>query len=906
MRADDESPVWGWNATGIRIPSFRGMVSAGTGRCTWMWKLLATFASLMLLGRYDAAHAETPIPDSPRAILRAYCIDCHDQNTSEGDVHLDIGSVNWSSSRAMKVWEDVLFNCKHGIMPPHDADQPTDDERKVLADWIDRELTEHMEIGGTAPRRLNRNEYLRTIRQLVYLHDYELPPGFPGDTEVHGFDNIGEGLVMAPSHLAAYSKVASEIADLLYPQPRKAVASKVQQGTANDLVLSFSASMVKEGKSRLASKARDIMRSCTWPQQHQAKVSGVYRITVDASCFEPREGDLPMVLEVRARPVDAPERSRIDRFRVLKEIEVTSESMQSATFEAELYKNETILFRWRNAEFDHNDLKSLVKLMTAWFERDQRWLAAWQQTVFPGGLRGRAKISTLRGLNGWNILNKALRDPRLDMSQATMDSAETKELLRIFGTVGGGTHNLGDALCHYYFNHGPSLQLHGYKIEGPSKLVDSDLDQHYQRIARRIAGTPRDGLRQDEFARKMLARFLPRAFRRPVDSQTIDAYVAIAAEHWRQGHSFNEGMHLLLRNILISPQFLYRSLRPGKLDDHDLAARLSYFLTQSAPDDELAELANSGRLSDAEELRKQAMRLLPTRREHPLVEAFTGQWLDTRELSSIMPDPKFKFAEREINIAKAEVELFFTEMIKANRPVRDFIDPDFTYTAPYFGDRIYKMDQLRSWDEKKKQSVRIQRFEIPRGSRYGGLLGQSAIMMTTANGVDTQPVLRGVWVMENILGMAPPEPPEDVPALTPDTQGTTTPREMLAAHTQEPACANCHQHIDPLGFVLENFDPVGQWRDYWPGTDQRIDATGVLPDGTEVRDVSDLKRWLVDHEELFAKNLAEKLMVYGTGRALNYVERKEVEQIVKQNVQANEGFRDLILDLVASETFQTK
>ena len=400
-----------------------------------------------------------------------------------------------------------------------------------------------------------------------------------------------------------------------------------------------------------------------------------------------------------------------------------------------------------------------------------------------------------------------------------MDSAETKELLRIFSTVSGGTFNLGDALCHYYFNHGPSLQLHGYTIEGPSKLVDSDVDKHYKKIAQQIAGGEQGDLTDTAYARKMLEHFLPRAFRRPVDKQSIDAYLAIAREHWQQGHSFNEGMHLLMRNILIAPQFLYRSLQPGELDDHDLASRLSYFLTQGPPDDQLTRIANAGNLSSDEALRKQAMRLMPTHRGHPLVGSFTGQWLDTRGLKSIMPDPKFKFGNREIDIAKTEVEIFFAEMIKKNRPVRDFIDPDFTWTSPSFAKKIYRIRGLTGNPDK------IQRVEIPREGRHGGLLGMSAIMMATANGVDTQPVLRGVWVMENILGITPPEPPEDVPALTPDTGGTTTPREMLAAHTKEASCANCHQHIDPLGFVLENFDPVGKWRDQWPGTAHKIDAS---------------------------------------------------------------------------------
>ena len=870
------------------------------GRWARGWLSMFAFVTCFLSGPASAnAQDAIRIPDGVRAILKNYCTDCHDQSSAEAEINLDVGSVNWSLKQNVDLWEKVLFNTQHSIMPPRDADQPTAHQRNALAKWIDQELSKNIKIGGTAPRRLNRAEYLNTIRQLTYLRDFELPPGFPGDSEVHGFDNIGEGLVVSPAHMSVYANVASDIADMLYPQPRKLVPSKIQKGGVEDLVLSFSASAIKDGKLRLASKARDIMRSCTWPQQHQAKASGVYKITVDGSVFKPRDGDLPMILEVRARQVSASERSKISNFRFLKDLKFSAETTQSHSFEAELYTGETLSFRWKNAEFDHNDLKATVKLMTKWFKRDRRWLAAWQQVVFPEGLKDRVEISSLRGLNGWNAVNEALQDPGLDMGNATMDSAETKELLRIFGTVPGGTFNLGDALCHYYFNHGPSLQLDGYTIEGPLRLVDSAVDKRYKEIVKRIGGEQGD-LSDEQYARQMLQRFLPRAFRRPVDDETVQRFLAIATEHWQQGHSRNEGMHLMFRNVLISPRFLYRSLRPGKLDDHDLAARLSYFFTQGPPDGRLVQVAKAGMLSDAAELRKQSMRLMPTKRDNALVKSFTGQWLDTRGLKSIMPDPKFKFADSEVNIAKSEVEAFFTDMVKNNRPVRDFIDPDFLWTTPQFAKKIYR---LKGFEGNRD---RLQRIAIPRGSRHGGLLGMSAIMMTTANGVDTQPVLRGVWVMENILGMTPPEPPDDVPALTPDTRGTTTPREMLTAHTKVVSCANCHQHIDPLGFVLENFDPVGKWRDQWPGTDQKIDASVTLPDGTNLRDVIDLKKWLVRNEDIFAANLAKKLMIYATGRNLNYAERKELNMIVDKNLAGGEGFRDLILDLVGSETFQTK
>lgn len=232
----------------------------------------------------------------------------------------------------------------------------------------------------------------------------------------------------------------------------------------------------------------------------------------------------------------------------------------------------------------------------------------------------------------------------------------------------------------------------------------------------------------------------------------------------------------------------------------------------------------------------------------------------------------------------------------------DFIDPDFTWTSGRIAKEVYGL--TTGFDKKKANG--LHRVNLQRGGRYGGLLGQSAVMMATANGVDTQPVVRGVWVLENILGMPPPPPPKSVPALTPDTQGATAPRDLLSAHTNSTSCAGCHRKIDPVGFVLENFDPVGKWRDQWPGINVDIDASSTLPDGTKIKDIVEFKAWLVDNIDLFSQCLADKLMTYATGRVLNYSERKEIEGIVALNTIDGNGFRDLVLSLVDSKTFRTK
>ena len=303
-------------------------------------------------------------------------------------------------------------------------------------------------------------------------------------------------------------------------------------------------------------------------------------------------------------------------------------------------------------------------------------------------------------------------------------------------------------------------------------------------------------------------------------------------------------------------------------------------------------------------LRAEAERLLPKRADTPMVRNFTGQWLGTRKLASIMPDPAFQFSEADLAMARQEVEWLFAEMMGKNLPMTDFIDPDFTYAARSFAARNYgyKGGAAEAGDDGR----RVTRLPLTRGGRHGGLLGMAGTMTATANGVDTQPVLRGVWMLDRILGMPPPPPPSDVPALTPDIGGATTPRELLAAHTKEPRCASCHTTIDPFGLVLENYDPVGRWRETWPKSHKKIEAAVVLPDGTAVRDAVELKRWLVTNIDVFSVSFGEKLLMYATGRAMNFAERREIETIVAEVRRTGGGARDLTLALLESRTFRTR
>ena len=874
-------------------------------------------AIVVLAALMPALEADEPatMPDAVHAVLAARCLDCHTGDAAEAGVRLDARSIDWASADQVGLWSRVVEVIENRRMPPPDAEPATSEERNAIVAFLDPPLVAHTSFGGTPPRRLNKAEYETTIRKLLKLPSFHLPVGFPPDTERHGFDNLAEGLVLSPAHLEAYAAVARDVADEIFPPPRPTATSARWEAGPHDLVLSFSAATIHGDALRLVSRSVDIMRSCTWPSRIEVKDSGTYTVTVEASQFLSPEGHAftgPMKLEVYARPVSATDRSRVDAFRLLHTIDVTAESPATTSFEADLYEGDTVLFRWANAEMTH-EFEELADQMEAWFRDDPRFLAAWQQAVFVGGYPGRPETTRLRGRNGWDIVSKHWSDAALDMSQATMDSKQTKRLLELWRSM-ASTTAMADGLCHFYHERGPALEIHRVAIEGPSKSVESPRDKSRAAARQALVGARRDGQTDADLMRSMLVRFLPQAFRRPVDDETVERFLTIGTRHLDEGHSFDEAVHLVLRSVLVSPRFLYRDLEPENdretLDQFDLATRLSYFLTQGPPDTTLVDLATRNRLGESWVLRREATRLMPDRAATPMIRSFVGQWLDTKLLPGIMPDPKFNFDDEAVGLARQETETFFAEILRKNLPMTTFIDPDFTFSTIAFCERNYRFTPPDVKDRKTpltpEEMTRFQRLAIDRGGRYGGLLGQAAILMATANGVDTQPVIRGAWVLENILGMPSPPPPKNVPALTPDTRGAKTPRELLAAHTQESSCALCHARIDPVGFVLENYDPVGRWREKWPGTEAAIDPSGTLPDGTAVKDPAEFKAWLVANIDIFSTCLAEKLMTYATGRVPNYAEQREIEKIVKANREAGQGFKDLVLDLIDSRTFRAR
>ena len=357
-----------------------------------------------------------------------------------------------------------------------------------------------------------------------------------------------------------------------------------------------------------------------------------------------------------------------------------------------------------------------------------------------------------------------------------------------------------------------------------------------------------------------------------------------------------------LKAALCSPSFLYLQEKEGELDNYALASRLSYFLWSCMPDDALLALAAQGDLRQPAVLEAQARRMLADPKADMFIRQFTARWLQLYKIGSMPPDAdafRDYYVDGLEESMKQETRLFFRSVLEDNLPIQSFLDADFTYVNGGLA-RLYHIPGIKG--------SQFQKVTLT-DARRGGLLGQASVLTASANGIDTSPVIRGIWVLENILGTPPNPPPPDVKPLEPDIRGATTIRDQLQKHREIPACAGCHAKIDPLGFALENFDPIGGWRDtYGRGrtTALPVDASGQLPDGREFADVTGLKKILLARQDQFARCLTEKLLVYATGRSLEPSDRQDITCILDETKAKGSGLRDLILALVQSPPFRSK
>jgi hypothetical protein len=504
-------------------------------------------------------------------------------------------------------------------------------------------------------------------------------------------------------------------------------------------------------------------------------------------------------------------------------------------------------------------------------------------------------------------------DQRLDSAVEEINNRLRK--IRFFATA--GQHELAVTFVHRSFAESDERSLtsaleggqeriqaaHALQIRGPLAVTGISASPSRQKI---FTCLPNESIDETACAVEIVTNLAGRAFRRPIADSDLDGLMAFYEAGSREG-GFDSGVRDAVSAILASPHFLYRAESGDgagavTLDDIELASRLSFFIWSSLPDDELLSLARVSRLSDPNILTAQVRRMLADPRAMSLVNDFAFQWLDLAKLDEIVPDRgQFPYASGVLDqreLMKEELRLFIDSVLRSDRSVVDLITADHTF----LNERLAMHYGIES-----VKGARFREVKLEDESRYG-LLGKGAILSLTAYPNRTSPVLRGAWILERLAGAPAPEPPLDVPPLGENRRGQPAQslRERLEQHRENPTCFACHGVMDPLGLALENFNAVGQYRSYDPDTLGQVDASGLLPDGTEIGGPIDLRDALVARPDQFVQSFTENLLTFALGRTLDYRDMPTVRRIVGQAEEDNYRFESLVLAIVSSDAFRKR
>jgi hypothetical protein len=812
----------------------------------------------------------SPFDHQVKPLLSTYCVSCHGPTKQKGDRRFDRLDGEIPDDDALVELQDILDQLNLGEMPPKDARQPSPAERQRAVAWLtDRIAQFHRDRKPaeveTVLRRLNAREYRNTLRDLLHLNMTMFDPaaGFPRDQTTQHVDNVGETLVTSGALLQRYLAVAQQVTDKVFAPARKppvqtwAFRGNFRQGHGID-------------GNHL--RANGLKHMTLYEVVGSDKIESAYGPILDFQDGVPCDGTYEIRFKAEAvnrlHPYD-PEfvgTNRDEPFR----LGIVSGNVAVGPL---------------------NKPQPIEPLLAEVVLADEpRWF-------------------TVR------VWLDAGHTPRFTFGNGMMDVRKKwAPLVKNYpdqfpAPVRGG---LGEARL-YAVLHGklPQIHVHEVEIKGPF------LESWPTAGQRTVLGDDWEaasatGDLSEETIRRHLTEFTARAYRRPARAEEIDRLMRLIALRRESGRSPLEAYKDSLSAVLCSPGFLYLD-EPGngdgdgdsasQLSSYALASRLSYFLWSSMPDQPLLDLAASGVLHDPDVLAAQARRMLADPRSAALIDGFLESWLALRDLGSMPPD-RVKFNDYyRYDLASSmrqETRLFARHLLDNNLSIANFLDSDFTFVDEPLARHYGLTPPPGPGFAKVHLSDR----------RRGGLLGQASVLTVTANGIDTSPVVRGIWLLENILGTPPSPPPPDVEPLDPDVRGATTIREQLEKHRRVATCYECHRKIDPPGFALENFDAIGAWRDkYEPAGDGRaraIDPAGELPDGRAFADVAGLKTLLGSRVDQFALCLTEKLLTYSLGRTLAAADRPHVSRIVAEARSQGYGLSDLVRLVVQSEPFRSR
>ncbi|MFM7073979.1 MAG: DUF1592 domain-containing protein [Planctomycetota bacterium] len=848
---------------------------------------IATAALLPSLPHRSASGAEplatskrpvAPFAERTRPLLAKHCFACHSDKKTEGDINLSQYGDNAAIAADRATWEAVLAAIESGAMPPPNRPRLSDEERQSLVRHLERVLFQldcddatTLDPGRVTIRRLNRVEYNNTVRDLLGI-EFRPAEDFPSDDVGHGFDNIGDVLTISPllieKYLAAAERIAAAaMASAESPKPFK------QARRGNDLKTSGSARPSLFGIHNIAGPG-------AVTAEFETGRAGDYRIKVRAA--SPKAGGPAPRMELHVNGAK------------VAEFTVTATAGQPRFYEHRL------------------------KLPAG----PQRFAAHYADAKDPAASPAPASPAPAPPAPASPAPAPPAITPSPTATPAATPAPATPSPTTptpANATPANPATPASPASSASSAAAPPPLSIGVFELEGPLDAESSSGTDSTARIRLRLV-LPEGGRSSREAARDTLAPFVRRAFRRSPRPGEVEAFADLAQRVVDRGANFSKAIEVAIAAVLVSPHFLFRVEReelaesPAKapsspaasdtpparrtLGDFELASRLSYFLWSSMPDERLLRLAEEGQLQREQILVAEAQRLLADPRSRALAENFASQWLNLRGLDDVAPDPKrfprFNAALR--TDMRRETELLFDTVVRENRSLLELIDADFTFVnqrlAAHYGLPAVKGDEF-------------QRVSL-RGTPRAGVLTHASVLTLTSNPTRTSPVKRGKWIMENILGTPPPEPPANVPELsaTQAAQPDASLRQALEIHRRDPNCAVCHQQMDILGFGFENFDAVGRWRDR--DGEHAVDSAGVLPDGAKFSGPAELVAILKEKKSEYIKTLSERMLTYALGRGLTPADRCVIDEIRRR--VANDGYRATVLveAIVRSEPFRMR
>jgi hypothetical protein len=802
-----------------------------------------------------------------RPFLAKHCVVCHGPETHERGLRLDSLSLEFDERDKAATWTKVLDRLSRGEMPPKDEPRPPEKDTQLVTAGLQRGLHEASLVkqqreGRVVLRRLNRTEYENTLRDLLG-NWVEVKDLIPDDNSAAGFDNVSAVLDVSSVHLLRYQEAAEKALQTVIPN--RPLAEFKERRTGREIT-----EKQKLFKDLLEKSVRldgDKLVMHVRPYGHipcataTAPQTGRYRVRASVYATGTAGNPLPLLCSCRA------EYGREDNdVRAVHDVPADKPTVIEGEFD--LKQRQVIVF-------------------TGWTLPTIRDFTAAHKNASLDGFTGPGLVVEWVEIEG------------------PLDVWPPKGYQRLFGDVPLKPKSVARAEA-------------AGQAPPPASAKPRDNWWIYDPLV--VASTkPR------EDAERLMRSFLPQAFRRPVSEDLQQYYVKTVLAALDEKVTFSDAMLLGYKAALCSPHFLYltepiaSSQGGATLDDYSIASRLSYFLWSSMPDEELIGLASKGELKKPAVLRAQVERMLNDAKARNFTKNFAGQWLELRNINATSPDPQMygEFNDFLFWSMPRETEMFFEEVLRADRSVTEFVDSDWSFLnerlAEHYGIPGVMGGELRM-------------VKLPAGCHRGGVLTQASVMKVTADGTRTSPVLRGKWVLERILGQPPSPPPPDIPSIEPDIRGATTIRQQLDKHRHTAACASCHRYIDPPGFALESFDVIGGWRDFYRGTGANrakqveltnypgrkifrgldVEMGGETPDGRPFKDIDEYKQLLITDKDQLARNMAQKLLIYATGADIQFADREVVEKLVASSREKNYGFRSLIHDVVQSRIFLSK